>query len=439
MVGVPTAHWTGRPSSHSLQRHRFRHDLTSRAQPPDRDLEPPGPLGRQPSPKETLRRPAFWAANPCPRSRPGRRPQPPGRRRHAKYGLERQRDHPHPGPPPAEPARPDHSSARSPSRGRELRDEHQNLRLTARPPPPDLPSHRTPVPSPPVTTPVRLRQGPVTHNGLPPSMQARPRPPWSACSSRRRRPADTATTVVALDQLWPCPARPRADRRHPATAPGPARDGATARPASPAPSASTRPPSATSSDGDAAEHQSPAARRDRCRLRRLVGQTRPRHVLRPNAAQPPPPANAPSRELVRRRRPRRRPAPRAPRLLAPLGLEALTRNRQRPRHLPAPPTPATEKERQHGRQRTIDHGASSTRSSTSWNTAATAASDQRARRPGHGPNRRQHPHLRGHPGRTLAGGYVVVVPSSRAGGTARRGAARRHRLGRRGQDPCWPR
>ena len=69
-------------------------------------------------------------------------------------------------------------------------------------------------------------------------------------------------------------------------------------------------------------------------LRRLVGQTRPRpHPLRARRRHRRPQARH-DRELVRRRRPGRRPA-RHPRLPAPVRLETRHRHRRRPRHPPA--------------------------------------------------------------------------------------------------------
>ena len=97
---------------------------------PQRQIARPQP---RPAPGRDLSHLARWVASqrrrqpqrgpvlgrqPRPRSRPGRRPQPPGRRRPpGRPG--RQGDHPHPGlRPPNRPARP--PPARSPSRGREL-------------------------------------------------------------------------------------------------------------------------------------------------------------------------------------------------------------------------------------------------------------------------------------------------------------------------------
>ena len=88
-------------------------------------------------------------------------------------------------------------------------------------------------------------------------------------------------------------------------------------------------------------HQPEAARRDHRRLRRLVGQARPRtHPLRARRGHRRPQTRH-RRELVRRRRPGRRPA-RHPRLPAPAGLDTRHRHRHRPRHLPARPPPPEE-------------------------------------------------------------------------------------------------
>ena len=135
------------------------------------------------------------------------------------------------------------------------------------------------------------------------------------------------------------------------------------------------------------------------------------------------------RELVRRRRPGRRPA-RHPRLPALLGLETRHRHRHRPRHLPAR-TPA-EKDR---------HMADDERLTWGFILEVLDVMER------HGYRRSDNEHAgqaiglirdvaRIYEGTLDAprGGYVVV-PSSRPVAPQPPGA-RRHRLGRRGQDPA---
>ena len=119
---------------------------------------------------------------------------------------------------------------------------------------------------------LRLRQDGGTYHGiaavgLDPGHRARPAlqpPPRPRRHHHRRGP----------DQLGHAP-RPRGCRRHPAAAPGPARDGPRLGPHRPRrrrpPDDHPRPRPRRHHD-----HQPPAARRDHRRLRRLVGQARPR-------------------------------------------------------------------------------------------------------------------------------------------------------------------
>ena len=165
--------------------------------------------------------------------------------------------------------------------------------------------------------------------------------------------------------------------------------------------------------GDATHRQPSAARRDHRRLRRLVGQTRPRpHPLRARRGHRRPQTRH-RRELVRRRRPRRRPA-RHPRLPARVRLETRHRHRHRPRHLPAR-TPRRQR-KAHGRRRTLDLGLHP-RGPRRHGTPRLPPQRQRAHRPGHRAHPRRGPHLRGHPGRSprrLRRGAVIPADGTAA-------------------------
>ena len=180
------------------------------------------------------------------------------------------------------------------------------------------------------------------------------------------------------------------------------------------------------------DHQPAAARRDHRRLRRLVGQARPRtHPLRTRRGHRRPQTRH-RRELVRRRRPRRRPA-RHPRLPAPL-------RAGNPPPAPAPPPTSTRPHssregRAHDRRRTHDLGLHPRGPRRHWNATATAAATTST-------PARPSDSSATWPASTRAPWTLPAAATSWCRHPGRSAPQppgqppRRHRLGRRGQDPA---